>query len=441
MPDDMKHKGVLTVERNGAGHRGQALVLFALGLTAVVAMVGLIIDGGNAYAQQRSTQNGSDSASEAGATILVRNVMAAAASGPTLTAAQLDAAVLASANQSATSHGLLPFDPGVAGNSAAYYTDILGNLLTPAGAITTSTATAAQVGSGSVPSCTTDCVGGRAAGVAAYGYRSFGALIARVIGFTTFTASAKATAVGGYAPPTNCSAPQGCALLPITFATNAGTCTGTNASSFGATPWPWPVTPPYVPSNESILAVCGNAQGAFGFLDFGCAPNIQQQIADPCASITFPTWLRTESGNTNAVEDELNNYAGATVGLYEDGDDQIVYIPFFDAICSDGSQPADNRAIDTATYPGVCVGNNPGGGSNIYYHVVYFLGFALDQAYVQGNNNPPCNMAPGSPVPAGNGGTGCLKGWGTVVAQGPGTVTSNPGPGGPGSPLRIQLIK
>jgi Flp pilus assembly protein TadG len=431
------------MSRHGSRPLGQTLVLFALALIAIVAMVGLVIDGGNAYAQQRSTQNGSDSAAEAGATILVRNVMAAAAGGTTMTAAQLDTAVLAAANRSAASHGLRPFDPNVADNSAAYYTDILGNLLTSGGAITTSTATAAQVGTGSVPSCTTDCVGGRAAGVAAYANKAFSALISGAVGFSSFTASAKATAVGGYAPPTNCSAPEGCTLLPVTFATNMGTCTGNNASSFGSTPWPWPVSAPYGQSNESILAVCGNAQGAFGFLDFGCAPNIQQQIANPCATITFPTWLRTQPGNTNAVEDELNNYAGsaATVGVYEDGVDQIVYIPFFDAICSDNSQPADNRAIDTSTYPGACVGNNPGGGANVYYHVVYFLGFALDQAYVQGNNNPPCNTTPGSPVPGGSGGTGCLKGWGTIVAQGPGTVTSNPGPGGPGTPLRIQLIK
>lgn len=422
---------------------GQSLVIFALALVAIIAMVGLIIDGGNAYAQQRATQNGSDSAAEAGTTILVRNVMAAAAGGTTMTAAQLDAAVLTATNRSATSHSLKPFDVGVAGSSAAYYTDILGNLLTSSGATTTSTSTAARVGGGSVPSCTTDCVAGRAAGVAAYGNRTFGALIAGAIGFTSFTASAKATAVGGYAPPTSCSASEGCALIPVTFATNMGTCTGNNSSSFGATPWPWPVAPPYGPTNESILAVCGNAQGAFGFLDFGCASNIQLQIKNPCASISFPTWIQTQPGNTNAVEDELNAYAGsaATVGVYEDGIDQVVYIPFFDAICSSLSQPADNRAIDTSTYPGVCVGSNSGGGNNIYYHVVYFLGFALDQAYVQGNNNPLCNSAPGLPIPGGNGGTGCLKGWGTVVAQGPGTVTSSPGPGGPGTPLRIQLIK
>lgn len=425
------------------GQDGQSLVIFVLALLAIIAMVGLIIDGGNAYVQQRTTQNGSDSASEAGATILVRNVMAAASGGTVLTSAQLDAAVLAAANRSAVAHGLQAFDAGPSSNSSAYYTDIEGNLLTPPGAITTSTAAAARVGSGAVPSCTTGCVGGRAAGVAAYGNRTFSTLISGAVGFSSFQASATATAVGGYAPPDECSAPEGCALLPVTFATNQGTCTESNRSDFGSTPWPWPVTAPYDDSNESILAVCGNAQGAFGFLDFGCAPNIQQQIADPCASITFPTWIQTQPGNTNAVEDELNEYAGsaATVGVYEDGIDQVVYIPFFDAICSARNQPADNAAIDTSTYPGVCVGNNPGGGNNIYYHIVYFLGFALDQAYVQGNNNPECNTTPGSPVPGGNGGTGCLKGWGTAVNMGPGTVSADPGPGGPGRPMRVQLIK
>ncbi|MBI3748592.1 MAG: Tad domain-containing protein [Chloroflexi bacterium] len=425
------------------GHVGQTLVIFVMSLFAIMAMVGLVIDGGNAYAQQRSTQNGSDAAAEAGATMLIRNVMAAAAGGSVLTSAQLDNAVLGAANRSAAGHNLQPFDPGTPGNSTAYYTDILGNLLTPAGATTTSTGAAAIVGSGSVPSCATNCVGGRAAGVRADGSKSFGTLIARAIGISTLTASSTATAVGGYAPPTNCSAPEGCALLPVTFATNAGTCTGNNSSAFGTVPWPWPVQAPYGAANESILAVCGTAQGAFGFLDFGCAPNLAQQISNPCATISFPTWLQTQPGNTNAVENALNAYAGsaATVGTYEDGVDQIVYIPFFDAICSARNAPANNTVIDTSTYPGVCAGNNPGGGNNIYYHVVYFLGFALDRAYVQGNNNPACNAAPGSPVPGGNGGTGCLKGWGTVVAQGPGTVTSNPGQGGPGTPLRIQLIK
>ncbi|HEX5825768.1 MAG TPA: Tad domain-containing protein [Candidatus Limnocylindrales bacterium] len=426
---------------------GQTLVVFAIGLVAIVGMVGLIIDGGNAYAQQRNSQNGADSVAKAGATLLVRSVMGAAATGTSPTVGQLDAAVLAAANAAGSAHGLQPFNPGVAGNSSAYYTDILGTLLTPGGATTASVATAAQVGSGAVPTCTTNCVGGRAAGVAAFGERPFGTLIARIAGFNTFTASARATAVGGYAPGTDCVTTGACVILPITFATNMGTCTGTNSSSFGTVPWPWPIQPnvvgpAYNGVNESILAVCGNAQGAFGFLDFGCAPNIQQQIANPCSGpITFPIWLQTQPGNTNAVENELNRYAGTIVGTYESGLDKVVFIPFFDAICSSRNTPAVNAPIDTTTYPGVCVGSNPGGGNNIYYHIKYFLSFALDHAYVQGNNNPPCNAAPGTPIPGGNGGTGCLKGWGVEVSYGPGTVSANPGPGGAGSPLRIQLIK
>lgn len=429
--------------KNGASGRGQVLVLFAGGLLAIVAMVALVIDGGNAFAQQRSAQNAADSASEAGASMLVRAVMGVAAGAGTPTAAALDASVLAAVNRSAASHGLRPFDPGVAGNSGAYYTDIRGNLLTSGGAVTGSTTSAARVGSGSVPTCTMDCVAGRAAGVNANGNKDVPTFVARAVGFSAFTASATATAVGGYAPPTGCVASEGCVILPVTFATNMGSCTGTNASSFGTTPWPWPATPPYTDANESTLAVCGTAQGAFGFLDFGCGspPTLVNQIANPCASVNFQTWIQSQPGNTNAVENALNAYAGSIVGTYENGDDQVVFIPFFDATCSATTKPADSTLIDTSTYPGTCVGNSPGGGNNIYYRVVYFLGFALDRAYVQGNNNPLCNAAPGSPIPVGNGGTGCLKGWGVVVAQGPGDVIPNPGPGGPGTPMRIQLIK
>ena len=50
--------------------RGQILVLFTLGLVAMVAMVGLVIDGGAAYAQRRAQQNASDLAALAAADAL-----------------------------------------------------------------------------------------------------------------------------------------------------------------------------------------------------------------------------------------------------------------------------------------------------------------------------------------------------------------------------------
>ena len=47
--------------------RGQILVLFALSAIALIAMVGLVLDGGGAFAQRREEQNGADLAALAGA--------------------------------------------------------------------------------------------------------------------------------------------------------------------------------------------------------------------------------------------------------------------------------------------------------------------------------------------------------------------------------------
>jgi Flp pilus assembly protein TadG len=47
--------------------RGQILVIVAVGMVAIIAMVGLVLDGGSAWSQRRSQQNASDLASLAGA--------------------------------------------------------------------------------------------------------------------------------------------------------------------------------------------------------------------------------------------------------------------------------------------------------------------------------------------------------------------------------------
>ncbi len=54
--------------RTAVGHeRGQILVIFALSITAVIAMVGLVLDGSGAFSQKRFEQNAADLASLAGA--------------------------------------------------------------------------------------------------------------------------------------------------------------------------------------------------------------------------------------------------------------------------------------------------------------------------------------------------------------------------------------
>jgi Flp pilus assembly protein TadG len=50
--------------------RGAALILISLSLTAVMATGGVIVDGGNAFAQRRQMQNAADSAALAGARAL-----------------------------------------------------------------------------------------------------------------------------------------------------------------------------------------------------------------------------------------------------------------------------------------------------------------------------------------------------------------------------------
>ena len=56
-----------------SGQRGQILVLFVVALVAIVAGVGLVIDGGFAFAQRRNEQNAADLAAFAGANALLNS--------------------------------------------------------------------------------------------------------------------------------------------------------------------------------------------------------------------------------------------------------------------------------------------------------------------------------------------------------------------------------
>lgn len=63
-------KGIDIMRRTASRTRaddGQIIVIFALGLVAMIAMVGLVLDGGSTYAQRRGQQNAADLAALAGA--------------------------------------------------------------------------------------------------------------------------------------------------------------------------------------------------------------------------------------------------------------------------------------------------------------------------------------------------------------------------------------
>jgi Flp pilus assembly protein TadG len=59
--------------RTRRGQHGQVLVLVALGLVAMIAMVGLILDGGSSFGQRRTQQRGADLSALAGANDLLLN--------------------------------------------------------------------------------------------------------------------------------------------------------------------------------------------------------------------------------------------------------------------------------------------------------------------------------------------------------------------------------
>jgi Flp pilus assembly protein TadG len=75
-------KGITMMRRTASRTRaddGQIIVIFALGLVAMIAMVGLVLDGGSTFAQRRGQQNASDMAAMAGANEFLLNGDKAAA--------------------------------------------------------------------------------------------------------------------------------------------------------------------------------------------------------------------------------------------------------------------------------------------------------------------------------------------------------------------------
>ena len=333
---------------------GQALAVMVLLVAVVLAATAVVIDGGNAMAQDRGTQNASDAAALAGAVVIGQKFSGAA---------KTDGNVL-SAVQAAFSNNSATLD-------SAEYVNFAGT-------------TIGNVGSGSIPAS--------AAGVKANGERTFPTVMAGLVGQPTWTANRTATAVAGKWVGT-CSIDALTICIPVVFSVPIITCDGTNRPLKIGGEWTSIGDPSQATAaNESIVPLCTTGPGGVGWVDMpGCTGNLANQIYPPCASgFTIPTWLHISPGNPNNVESVINTHYAGT----------IVLVPMFDATCRDvpsSGQPAD------------CT--DPGNGNNLYYHVPQVAPFLLDRAYIQGNNHPECNVGPGRPLVGGNGSTGCFKGW------------------------------
>jgi len=382
---------------------GQALVLIVISLVAVLAGAALILDGGNAFAQQRSAQNAVDATAEAGATELVRRLAGVAPGRDSSFDAVWDARVV-TAITAAASANRINLTLG-----STYYTNIDGQVL-------------GLVGQGTIPSGT--------AGVKAAGQRTFNTYIAGLIGMNQFTASVDATAVGGYA-----TGAARASVIPVTVPILLTTCDGANRVTFpGGAPWPVGQT--------IALPICSNSPGNVGWIDWSPTAGGASELADAVTSpsnpqITTPKWYYvTATGNVNS---------GQVQTALESLRNTEVMIPIFYASTSDplpgtcSSTPSGTRTLVTDCP----TGDRGGNGSNQWYFLVTFGKFYLDEVYVQGSHSYECNDPGLYRVAGGNGGTSCLVGHfvepviESNVTVGPGNAYTTPWL----TPLGVQLVR
>jgi hypothetical protein len=374
------------IQRTGRRGRqsGQIVVVLAVGLIALVVGVGLVLDVGYAWSEQRATQNSADSAAKAGAVVLAQR--AAEGTASTLTAAQWDERVRNAVLGAVALNG--------SALTSAEYTDYLG---TPSGM---------AVGLGSIPA--------NAAGVHVVANKSPGTYLVRVIGINEWQISQEAIAVSG--PTLGCLETDTCQTLPITFPVQVYACAGNNKSELIDPPQAW------IYGQELSLPICGGNPGSVGWIDWtptegGTSELVDAVLHPPDYPITLPSWhYITETGgiSTAGLEAAINTYAG-----------EIVQVPMFDSTCA-----------ETPTNPLTSGCADPGGmGQNQWYHIVRFLSFRLADprgAYLQGGetNVPIC----------GNNAQQCLRGtFVTFITEG--TVLP-PSPEDPGEQdYAVQLIK
>jgi hypothetical protein len=400
--------------------KGQVLVIVAIGFIAMVAMVGLVIDGGFAWGKQRDTQNAADATAKAGAGLLAENL-----AGVEPQNSDADVKVVVDAAAAANNVDL----------EGAYYTNFNGDMLNTGGAVTTNDGAAAKVGDGFMPAGT--------AGIRAVARQEFETFLMRVVGFSTMTAVNDAVARAGYQASV-CEASAGCGVLPITIPVNVLACDGTNQPAFETTEdgdkifW---ITGGDADAPVSI-PLCQNSPGNVGWLDWtptsgtdGCTGTGTSEltcvITEPRNPyMQWPGWyFITSTGNPNAaaVETELRNYNG-----------DAVMIPQFDITCN-----------TTPSGPGVdgCPEENVGGtGTNQWYHLAGMSTLRLcgptvpgcsaagfdHGVYINGNNKNPCDT--------GNGSTACIAGKFEILSV-EGEVSANPPPNMGTANVGVQLIR
>lgn len=348
------------------GQRGQAFALFAISLVVIILAVGLVIDGGNALVQRRASQNASDFGALAGARVVAESISGDNVNG-------IDANVQASIQNAVTANGgTITFGAP----NGPYYVQ------------TDGTSTGVYVGSGSIPS--------GAVGVTVRSTRAWSPYFLGIVGMTNWSASADATAKGGYAAggPGGGVFPAGIAQA---FFNGKVPCNGPVSTDPTSPCYPQQMTPGTL-----------NVPGGFGWLKFGCGPTSFYGLGqDPSLGGCDPNkpFLQQEIGPPP------NSY-GCCSQVGEPGSGDRI-----------GSLPGNKASADCSYYIDnkitiyVPVWDTAGGtGNNAWYHIVGFTGFQLTAC---------------------NGGKDIEGVWRVPFFLGPTTTT----PGFAGAALAVQLVR
>jgi hypothetical protein len=395
--------------------------LVALSMVGLLAMLALVVDGGNAWVQQRIAQNGTDATAVAGSTVLAQKLGASTAS---LVCSSTDdpcwdGVVASKITEFAATNGIAV--------DLAYYTDLCGQALKADGTLAADTSLAARVGGGVLPApgalppdpatCSSNPPVGPVAGVRVFAAKPFGTLVGRVIGITGFTASTQATAVVGFLQSAcDTSTGSNCSTLPVALPPYLTYCDGTGRSV--------PTTTDYPLNTRVVIPICKNGPGNFGWIDWepddghNGTSGLVYCLENPCTSDeSLAAWLPIAmSGNPSSSQ--LENALNAHIG-------EVLAVPIFDGMCSanpdlaQSTGPAPFGCPDAPPYDPEAGMN----GSTNWYHVYQLSGFQLERAYTNGNNEAECNP---SWSPSG-GSNDCIIGTFTTLVGG-GEVGGNPGP-------------
>jgi hypothetical protein len=344
---------------------GQMIVVFAFSLTVIVMLVGVVIDGGYGLVQRRASQNAADFASLAGARIIAEWISGDNADGT-------DSNVKAAIRTSISVNGGAAPTFGASGGPVYVAQD--GTVL-------------AYVGAGSIPAGTV--------GVQVQASRSWTPYFLGFIGINSWSASATATARGGYAAggPPGGVFPAGVAEA---FFDGRQPCSGPVSDQSDSPCYPQQLTPGNL-----------NVPGGFGWLKFGCSGYGLGQVSPAsdggCAN--NKPFLQTEVGPP------ADSFGCCTATGLPGSDDKIGSLPGNKASVDCSSYVASNAVVTIAVWDVA-----GGSGSNAWYHIVGYTGFQI---------------------------TGCSSGkdlegvWRQPFYLGPTTTV----PGFAGEPLAVQLIQ